>query len=190
MQRNDFPLPGTIPTESFVAPPEEKKVLDLVAQEDVLKVSGQNYAVLSMVVPDEGARFALKIRGVYDTLEEAERAARQISMVDPFFDVMVCELWKWLSLPPPEAPEGVQRHYNNAEFEAIMQRYFSEMRDKQQKAKLRLEQARSDAANNEAGPVQEDAVRTEIEFTKTEVKASVEGEKASEEEASTSSEIV
>ena len=47
---------------------------------------------------------------------------------------MVCECWKWLSLPPPEVPEGTNRHYTNAEFEAVMKRYF----EQQAEAQVRL----------------------------------------------------
>ena len=80
---------------------------------------------------------------------------------------MVCECWKWLSLPPPEVPEGTNRHYTNAEFETVMKRYFETQAEAQKKAKARMEQARKDAAANEAGPVQDGAVPTEIEFEKT-----------------------
>lgn len=87
--------------------------------------------------------------------------------------VFVVEMWKWLSLPPPEVPEGTNRHYQNEEFEIIMKRYFEEMRERQKKIKARVEQAKKDAENNDAGPAQEDAQQTEIEFTPTKVEANI-----------------
>lgn len=170
--RHVFPPPGAVPSQGPVPAPSGKNVMSLVSQEDVLKIRGQNYAVISVVVPkdSEGShQFALKIRGVYEDLEDANKSAKQISVVDPFFDVYVVECWKWLPLPPPEVPEG-GRHYSNEEFEVIMTRYFKEMKERQAKMKGRLEQARDDAKNNEHGPVQEDAVKTEIEFEPTEVR--------------------
>lgn len=76
-------------------------------------------------------------------------------------------MWKWLALPPPEVPEGTNRHYQNDEFEHIMKRYFEEMRERQKKMKSRIEQARADAKENVAGPVQDDAQQTEVDYTPT-----------------------
>lgn len=82
-----FPLPGTVPAQPLVeAPASDRKVLDLVNNEDVFKLAGQNYAVISVVTQPENAQFALKIRGVTDTLEEAEKHAKQLAAIDPFFD--------------------------------------------------------------------------------------------------------
>lgn len=83
----NFPLPGAVPAQPLVEPPSsDRKVLDLVKNEDVFKLSGQNYAIISVVARPENAAFALKIRGVADTLEEAEKHAKQLAAIDPFFD--------------------------------------------------------------------------------------------------------
>lgn len=183
MTQQTFPLPGTIPAQEPIAPPEEEKnILDLVSNVDVLRVADQNYALISCVVPDSGAQFALKIRGVYETIEEAEKAARQLSMVDPFFDIAIVEMWKWLSLPAPEDVTALPTNYTNDEFNTIMKRYFADMKDRQKKMKDRIELSKENAKENEHGPVQEGAVPTEIEFTKTQFTA-----KDQEGEASSSS---
>lgn len=161
-----FPLPGTIPTQAPVPVPEEKNVMSLVSQEDIFKIPDQNFAIISIVVPKDGPQFALKIRGVYERLEDANRAARQLSMTDPFFDIHVVDMWNWLPLPAPELPDG-GRHYSNEEFETIMKRYFKEMKERQTKMKERIEQAKEDAEKNEHGPVQEGAVETVVEYEPT-----------------------
>lgn len=78
-----------------------------VLDEDVFTVPGQNYALLSFVGPDQrqkNDKFGMKIRGVFNTKEEADAHVRKIRKFDTITDVYMVDLYKWLLLPPPSNP--------------------------------------------------------------------------------------
>ena len=71
--------------------------------EDVVRVNGQNFALISVVSPSSTQQFsltALKIRGVFSTEEEAKKHAEKLMKMDPSFDVFLVETHKWLQIPP------------------------------------------------------------------------------------------
>jgi hypothetical protein len=70
---------------------------------DDLKVSGQNYALISVVSPSSNQKndmCGVKIKGVFETVEEAKMHAKRVQENDPLFDVYLVELYKWLPVPP------------------------------------------------------------------------------------------
>lgn len=82
--------------------------------EDVIKVPGQNYVIVSFVSPDgnqRSDRSGIKIRGVFDTRGEAEEHVRRLMQVDGSFDVYVADMYRWLVVPP--RPEDVDAVYTN-----------------------------------------------------------------------------
>lgn len=76
--------------------------------EDSVTISGQRFALISVVssntnqksdtLPD--GKLALKIRGVFDTKDEADNHAKKLQKLDPHFDIFLTEVGKWLLLPP------------------------------------------------------------------------------------------
>lgn len=71
--------------------------------EDVIKVPGQNYVLLSFVGPDlnqKSDKYGLKVRGVFDTRTQAEDHAKRIIAMDPTFHVFVADMYRWLLMPP------------------------------------------------------------------------------------------
>ena len=70
---------------------------------DTLQVPGQRYALISVVSPNSSQKndmCGVKIRGVFESVEEAQMHAKQLTKVDPLFDVFLVELYKWLPVPP------------------------------------------------------------------------------------------
>lgn len=70
---------------------------------DTVKIPGQNYALISIVSPNSNQKndtCGVKIRGVFETVEEANIHAKSLSATDPLFDVYLVELYKWLPVPP------------------------------------------------------------------------------------------
>lgn len=70
---------------------------------DAVKIPGQNYALISVVSPSSNQKndtCGVKIRGVFDTVEEANMHAKSLAGTDPLFDVYLVELYKWLPIPP------------------------------------------------------------------------------------------
>lgn len=69
----------------------------------VFPVRNQNYVVMSIVESsDESTSLpsAIKIYGTYGGLEEANRASREISNANDFFNVYVADTNAWVPIPP------------------------------------------------------------------------------------------
>ena len=94
-------------------------------EQDLTTVPGQLYALISLVgpeLPQKSEKFGLKIRGVFNTREEAANHAKRLQKEDATFDIYVVDMYKWLLIPPDrEKIEDV--HYQNEKLEEIMTQY-------------------------------------------------------------------
>lgn len=106
--------------------------------EDKLTIPGQQYALISVVSPSSTQKndtCGVKIRGVFATMEEAKEHANKLVKIDPSFDVMLVELYKWLPIPPDvsqiENQEYQEQHLNqlvkgHLENQVLAQQQFEE----------------------------------------------------------------
>lgn len=70
---------------------------------DYITVPGQNYALISVVSPDSNQKAeqcGIKIRGVFNSRQEADAHARTLQQADPDFDIYLVDMYKWLLVPP------------------------------------------------------------------------------------------
>ena len=77
--------------------------LDENVSKDEEKLSGQNYALISIVSPESGQKaenICLKIKGVFASLDEANKHAEMLQKLDATFDIFVVEMYSWLLVPP------------------------------------------------------------------------------------------
>jgi len=77
-------------------------------------INGQKWVCISFLSPEGIMNCSvrgLKVRGVYDTREEADKRAENLQKIDPDFDVFVGEVGKWLPWDPDpnEAEDQVYR---------------------------------------------------------------------------------
>ena len=66
-------------------------------------ISGQNYCLISFVSPQGNQKCdvnGVKIRGSFDTLDEANARASQLREIDPDFDIYVAAVGRWLPWYP------------------------------------------------------------------------------------------
>lgn len=79
--------------------------------DDIVTVPGQVFALLSVVGPTANQKtdkWGLKIRGVFNTRQEAQEHVKRIQELDGNFDVYLVDMYKWLLFPPdPTAIEDV-----------------------------------------------------------------------------------
>ena len=78
---------------------------------DPIKVPGQNFACVSFVSPtgnQKNKSFGMKIRGVFDTREEATSYVQRLIRLDPVFDIFVCDMYNWCLVPPDPEMIGDQ----------------------------------------------------------------------------------
>lgn len=114
--------------------------------EDLVQIPSQKYALISIVSPTSRQEFstcALKIRGVFVSLDDANHHAKKVAKSDPNFDVFVVEMYKWLPIPPDlEHIEDTQ--YQDDQLNAIIQGH----KEHQMVAKQHFEQQKRDKMEN------------------------------------------
>lgn len=121
-----------------------------ILNEDPL-IEGQKWVCISFISPEEAKVKtkinALKIRGVYDTYEEAEKRCQFLREIDPSFNIFVGEVGKWLPWNPDPYDEKYvkDRKYAEEQLQKLMDGY----KDNQEKAKMyqefRKQQAKMEA---------------------------------------------
>lgn len=85
------------------------KYIDYLTEDE--QIPGQNFVCLSFVSPDikkikNCTLRGIKIRGVFNKKEDAEKHAESLRKKDPDFDIFVGEVGKWLPWDP--TPEQVE----------------------------------------------------------------------------------
>jgi len=92
---------------------------------DPIKVPGQNWACVSFVSPTSNQKttsIGMKIRGVFDTREEATAYIQRLIRLDPVFDIYICELYNWCLVPPD--PEMIaDQNYQDETLHTIISEY-------------------------------------------------------------------
>ena len=94
-------------------------------EQDYTTVPGQLYACISLVGPEcpqKNDKFGLKIRGCFNSRDEASSHARRLQLEDATFDIYVVDMYKWL-LIPPDRDHIEDVHYNDDKLEEIMTKY-------------------------------------------------------------------
>ena len=127
----------------------EKQIRSLTLDEnvdtDTTKVPGQNYALISIVSPQGNQKsdnLCLKIRGVFNTLEEANKHAEMLQKIDSTFDVYVVEMYSWLLLPPD--PSLIEQKHIDGKLNEIIGGH----RESQLKSKMYFEERKRELIEN------------------------------------------
>ena len=93
--------------------------------QDFTTVPGQLFACLSIIGPDSPQKhdkFGIKIRGCFNTREEAAQHAKRLQAEDGTFDIYVVDMYKWLLIPPDNTHID-DVHYSDNKLEEIMSGY-------------------------------------------------------------------
>ena len=110
-----------------------------------MKVSGQNYALISLVSPQSNQKndsCCIKIRGVFNTLDDANKRAEMVQKIDSTFDVYVVEMYSWLLVPPD--PELIEQKHIDSKLNEIIGGH----RESQLSAKMHFEERKRDLMSN------------------------------------------
>lgn len=113
-----------------------------ILEQDLTVVPGQLFALISLVGPDlpqKNDKFGLKIRGVFNSKDEAASHAKRLQKEDGTFDIYVVDMYKWLLIPPDRDAIG-DVHYQEEKLEEIMTQY----RENQQQAKVMFDKRKRD----------------------------------------------
>jgi hypothetical protein len=99
----------------------------LTLEPDYISVPGQRYALVSFVGPEfcrqKSGRFAIKIRGVFATQDEAKAFVKRIQRSgDNLVDIFLMEMGNWAPCPPD--PMSVEsQEYQETFLNDLMQGY-------------------------------------------------------------------
>ena len=94
-------------------------------EQDYTTVPGQLFACLSVIGPEcpqKNDKFGIKIRGAFNSRDEAASHAKRLQKEDATFDIYVVDMYKWL-LIPPDATAIEDVHYTNEKLEELMSGY-------------------------------------------------------------------
>lgn len=119
--------------------------LDENVDKDTEKVSGQNYALISVVSPQgsqKSENICLKIKGVFNTLEDANKHAEMLQKIDSTFDIYVVEMYSWLLVPPD--PTLIEQKHVDSKLNEIIGGH----RESQLKAKMYFEERKRELIEN------------------------------------------
>ena len=105
---------------------------------DKVRVPSQNYALISIVsstqTTQKSNKTCVKLRGVFDTIENANQHAARIMKVDPIFDIMIVSMYEWLMIPP-EMDKINDQKYMDEDLNGLL----SEYRKTQECAKIEFD---------------------------------------------------
>jgi len=106
-------------------------------------INGQKFVCISVLTPknfkEETTMHTLKVRGTYDTYEDAKKRADFLRNIDSNINVYVGEVGKWL--PFEDNPENAKDHdYQNKRLNSMMKGYL----ENQEKAKEFHEQRKNE----------------------------------------------
>jgi len=116
--------------------------------EDTFLPSGQQFVCLSFLTDnkekdqkDRSTLSGIKIRGVFASYEAACEHSKKVQSIDPYFNVFVGEMGKWLPFDPNPDSEAVKdSEYANEQLNNMMQSYM----ENQEKAKIYHEQRKAE----------------------------------------------
>ena len=113
---------------------------------DPITVPGQKYALVSFVSPtgnQKADKLAMKIRGCFQTVDEAKQHAKHLSEMDRSFDVYVVEMYNWLAIPPNPEDIADQEHQDK-----WLNDFVKGHKEEQLKAKKHFEERKSEMIEN------------------------------------------
>lgn len=111
--------------------------------EDTFLPSDQKFVCISFLTDSEKKTTlsGIKIRGVFSNYDAACAHAKKVQSIDPYFNVFVGDMGKWLPFDPNPDSEAVKEsEYQNDQLNNIMKSYV----ENQEKAKVFHEQRKTE----------------------------------------------
>lgn len=143
---------------------ENTQSIELYLEKDAMRVAGQNYAVVSIISPDSNQRYekiAMKIKGVFNTLDEARDHANKLHKADDTFDIHVVEMYAWIVVPPEKKALG-EVHYSDQKLDELITTHTKE----QELAQIEFERHRREMIEHGKKHAMEAKAREELEQKK------------------------
>lgn len=128
---------------------DKGKKIDHLKEDD--PISRQNYVCISFVSPEgikgNSSTRGLKIRGTYQTYEEAQERCKELQITDQHFDIFIGEVGKWLPWDPDPNTSKDQK-FQEQELQELVDGYKKNLSQKAKVEEQRKEQMIKNAAND------------------------------------------
>lgn len=167
-------------------------------QTDKIKVPGQNWVCVSFVTPNGNQKtkdgsLGMKIRGVFDTHQEAVDHVKRLIRMDPTFDIYICSMYEWC-LVPPDNDKIRDQVYQNEELNKILSEYnknqiYAKEHFEERKREL-VEQATEEARKGALKRLEEEEARKLIDVTENDELGQVDPETGEHIESVSASDIM
>jgi hypothetical protein len=112
-----------------------------------IRIPSQNYALVTIVssqnTTQTGEKTIIKIRGVFETLEEANNHAARIVKHDSTFDILVVSMHEWLMIPP-----NMDKIKDQQYMDEDLNGFISEYRKTQERARLEFDMRKEGLKQN------------------------------------------
>ena len=111
--------------------------IDMNLKTDDIELDGQKFALISIVSPDsnqKSSKCCVKIKGVFNTEEEARKHVKLLIDNDPTYDIFIVSMYEWL-LVPPNMDHIEDQEYIDKELNEMI----SDFRVQQKKSALEFE---------------------------------------------------
>ena len=134
--------------------------IGLSLEPDYITIPGQNYALVSFVGPEHSTcrqksangKFAMKIRGVFATQEEAATYVKRLQRSgDNIVDIFLVSLYNWVPCPP-NPMEVESQEYQEQFLQELMQGYAESQRSAKEMFNDRKEKVMADGLDAHLTP--------------------------------------
>ena len=140
---------------------------------DSLKVSGQNWFLVSFVSPNGSQKndhFGIKVRGVFSEYSDAVEHVKRLIKIDPAFDIFICSMYEWC-LCPPDPDKMADKTYQDQTLNTMISEYnknqiFAKEHFEERKREMLL-QAADEAKRAALAKLQEDQEAKVINVTES-----------------------
>jgi hypothetical protein len=132
---------------------ENKKYIDHLDEDEI--IPSQMYACMSFLSPDnidpsvlknkDTTMRGLKIRGVFPTLEDAKEFTVKLREKDPYFNIFIGPVGKWL--PWDDTNKAEEENYKEKELNDLMYSYKKNQELSKKEMEKRKEEAKMSASN-------------------------------------------
>jgi Family of unknown function (DUF5832) len=147
LNQNEIALPsGAVTTNYTQTVLHRPSANDIRALCDNIRVPNINFVVMScaaqglaQVTSDN--KCAIKLRGAFNTVEEANEHAVKLQEEDPYFDIYVAPMYEWLVIPP-ETSYCSEVHLPNQKIEEIINRELLHRHETATKLEQRIQSAK------------------------------------------------
>ena len=138
---------------------------------DTLKVSGQNWVLLSFVSPtgnQKNQHFGVKVRGAFSEYSDAVEHVKRLIKLDPDFDIFICSMYEWC-LAPPDPDKLADKNYQDETLNTMVSEYnrnqiYAKEHFEERKREMLL-QAAEEAKRAALAKLQEESENKVIEIT-------------------------